>query len=113
MPVPTEQKVTALCRDLGSPGRLAELLGVDPAQVTRWRHGEGIDDVTAERVDLLEFVMAQLSRLHSIETARCWLVGMNSSLGNRRPVDLIRRGQVRGVRQLLDAIANERAGTFA
>ena len=85
------------------------MLGVNPAQVTRWRRGEGIDDVNAARVDLLELVMAQLLRLYPAEAAELWLVGMNPSLGGRRPVDLIRRGQAR---EVLDAIANERAGSF-
>ena len=43
MPVSTEEKVTALSHDFGSQRRLAQMLGVDPAQVTRWRRGEGID----------------------------------------------------------------------
>lgn len=105
-----EAKVTALSRDFGSQRRLAELLGVNAAQVTRWRRGHGIDDVNAARVDLLELVMAQLLRLYSNDAAERWLVGMNPSLGGRRPVDLIRRGQAR---EVLDAIANERAGSFA
>ncbi|WP_046301537.1 antitoxin Xre/MbcA/ParS toxin-binding domain-containing protein [Mycobacterium sp. UM_Kg27] len=109
MPVPTDQKVTALSRDFGSR-RLAELLGVDAAQVARWQDGDAIDVVNAERVDLLEVVTAHLLRLHSIANAQRWLVGLNPNLGDRRPVDLIRRRQTRAV---LDAIANERAGSFA
>lgn len=109
MPVPTEQKVTALSRDFGSR-RLAELLGVDPAQVARWQRGDAIDEANAQRVDLLELVTAHLLRLHSLETAQRWLVGQNPNLGDRRPVDLIRRGQTR---EVLDAIANERAWSFA
>jgi hypothetical protein len=110
MPVSTQEKVTALSRDFGSQRRLAELLGVNAAQVTRWRRGQGIDDVNAGRVDLLELVMAHLLRLYSAEAAERWLVGLNPSLGDRRPLDLIRRGQAR---EVLDAIANERAGNFA
>jgi uncharacterized protein (DUF2384 family) len=110
VPVSTEEKVIALSRDFGSQRRLAELLGVNPAQVTRWRRGEGIDEVNAGRVDLLELVMAHLLRVYSAGAAERWLVGMNPSLGDRRPVDLIRRGQAR---EVLDAIANERAGSFA
>lgn len=110
MPVPTDVKVAALSRDFGSQRRLADLLGVDPAQVTRWQRGQGIDTVNAERVDLLELVMAHLLRLYPIEAAQRWLLGMNPSLGDRRPVDLIRRGQTR---EVLDAIVNERAGSFA
>jgi uncharacterized protein (DUF2384 family) len=109
MPVPTEQKVAALIHDFGS-GLLADLLGVSPVQIARWQRGEAIDELNAERVDLLEVVMAHLLRLYSIETARRWLVGLNPYLGDRRPVDLIRR---RRTREVLDAIANERAGSFA
>jgi DNA-binding transcriptional regulator YdaS (Cro superfamily) len=47
--VTTAEKVRALSRDLGSQRRLAELLGVSPAQVTRWRRGQGIDDVLLVR----------------------------------------------------------------
>jgi uncharacterized protein (DUF2384 family) len=110
MPVSTQEKVTALSRDFGSQRRLAELLGVNAAQVTRWRRGEGIDDINAGRVDLLDLVMAHLLRLYSGAAAERWLVGMNPSLGGRRPIDLIRRDQSR---EVLDAIANEQAGSFA
>lgn len=110
MPVATTDKVTALSRDFGSQRRLAELLGVSPAQVTRWRRGQGIDEVNAGRVDLLELVMSSLLRLYGTEAAERWLLGTNPSLGDRRPLDLVRRGQAR---ELLDAIARERAGSFA
>src|SRR5918997_6870064 len=95
MPVTTAQKVQALSRDFGSQRRLAELLGVSPAQVTRWRRGQGIDELNAERVDLLELVMANLLRLYPIAAAERWLVGMKPSLGDRPPPDPIRRGQAR------------------
>jgi uncharacterized protein (DUF2384 family) len=110
MPVSTQEKVTALSRDFGSQRRLADLLGVNASQVTRWRRGEGIDDINAGRVDLLDLVMAHLLRIYSGAAAERWLVGMNPSLGGRRPIDLIRRDQTR---EVLDAIANERAGSFA
>src|SRR3954469_21360044 len=110
MPIATAQKVEALSRDFRSQRRLAELLGVSPAQVTRWRRGQGIDDLNAERVDLLELVMSNLLRLYRPEAAAIWLVGLNPSLQDRRPIDLIRLGYAR---ELLDAIANERAGGFA
>jgi uncharacterized protein (DUF2384 family) len=110
MPVQTAQKIEALSRDFRSQRQLAELLDVSPAQVTRWRRGQGIDEVNAQRVDLLELVMSQLLRLYSSEAAERWLVGLNPHLGDRRPIDLIRRGRSR---ELIDAIATERAGSFA
>jgi transcriptional regulator with XRE-family HTH domain len=110
MPIATAEKVAALSHDFHSQRRLAELLGVSPAQVTRWKRGQGIDDVNAARVDLLELVMANLLRLYPIEAAERWLVGLNPQLGGRRPIDLVRRGDAR---PLLDAIAAERAGSYA
>jgi hypothetical protein len=109
MPVSTAEKVLALSEDFHSQRGLAELLGVSPAQVTRWRRGQGIDEANARRVDLLELVMSSLLRLYSPEVAELWLHGVNPHLGGR-PVDLIRAGRSR---ELLDAIAQERAGSFA
>jgi uncharacterized protein (DUF2384 family) len=110
MPITTAEKVQALSRDFGSQRRLAELLGVSPAQITRWRRGQGIDELNAERVDLLELVMSNLLRVYSVAAAERWMRGVNPGLGDRRPLDLIRRGQAR---ELLDAIATERAGSYA
>ena len=110
MPVATAEKITALSHDLGSQRRLAELLGVSPAQVTRWRRGGGIDLQNTERVDLLELVVASLLRLYPAEAAEQWLLGVNPHLGDRRPVDLVRAGRAQ---ELLGALAAERAGGFA
>jgi transcriptional regulator with XRE-family HTH domain len=110
MPVSTSQKITALSEDFRSQRRLAELLGVSPAQVTRWRRGQGIDEINARRVDLLELAMSSLLRLYAREAAKLWLQGTNPYLGGRRPLDAIRAGRSR---ELLDAIAQERAGSYA
>ena len=110
MPVPVKQKLRAVSRDLGSQAEVARVLGVSRSRVSRWLHGAGIDPLNAERVDLLELVMSNLLRLYPIAVAERWLVGLNPSLGDRRPLDLIRHGQAR---ELLDAIATERAGSFA
>lgn len=110
MPVSTAEKVQALAEDFGSQRRLADLLGVSPAQVSRWLKGQGIDEHNAERVDLLELVMSNLLRLYQPDAAASWLLGLNPNLEDRRPIDLIRLGRTH---ELLDAIANERAGGFA
>ncbi len=110
MPVGTAEKITALSHDLGSQRRLADLLGVSPAQVSRWRQGGGIDLANAERVDLLELVVASLLRLYPAEAAELWLQGFNPHLGDRRPIDLVRAGRAQ---ELLGAIAAERSGSFA
>jgi uncharacterized protein (DUF2384 family) len=110
MPVSTAAKVQALSQDFGSQRRLAELLGVSPAQVTRWRRGQGIDPDNAEKLDVLELVMSSLLRLYEPETAEKWLFGFNPFLRHRRPIDVIRQGRVE---ELLAAIRQEQAGSFA
>jgi uncharacterized protein (DUF2384 family) len=54
--------------------------------------------------------MSNLLRLYPVEVAELWLVGLNPRLGDRRPIDLVRRGEAR---LLLDAIAAEQAGSYA
>lgn len=110
MPITTAAKVQALSRDFRSQRRLSELLGVSPAQVSRWQRGQGIDPLNADRVDLLELVMSSLLRIYSTQAAERWLIGLNPHLGDRRPIDAIRAGRAR---DLLEAIAAERAGSFA
>jgi uncharacterized protein (DUF2384 family) len=70
----------------------------------------GIDDGNPQPVDLLEFVTSNVLQLYSPEVAARWLRGLNPHLGDRRPIDLVRAGRSRG---LLDAITQERAGSFA
>jgi uncharacterized protein (DUF2384 family) len=110
MPVQTAEKIDALSHDLGSQAHLADLLGVSPAQVSRWRRGGGIDLANAERVDLLELVVASLLRLYPAEAAEMWLQGLNPHLGDRRPIDLVRAGKAQ---ELLAALAAERAGSYS
>jgi transcriptional regulator with XRE-family HTH domain len=110
MPVATAEKVRALSRDFRSSAELASVLGVNRSQITRWLRGAGIDPLNAEKIDVLELVVASLLRLYEPEVIRPWLFGFNPHLGNRRPIDLVRKGKVE---ELLSAIRAERAGSFA
>ena len=110
MPVSAAAKVEALSVDFGSQRRLADALGVSPAQVSRGTRGQGIDPENAERLDLLEVAMSFLLRLYDPETAERWLFGANPLLRNRRPIDLIRLGRTA---ELLAALRQERAGSYA
>jgi uncharacterized protein (DUF2384 family) len=110
MPVTPAAKVEALSRDFRSQRRLADALGVSPAQVSRWKRGQGIDPDNAERLDLLELVMSALLRMYQPETIEDWLFGLNPFLRNRRPIDVIRQGRVE---ELLAAIRQEQADSFA
>src|SRR5947209_11606416 len=110
MAVAIATKVDALRVDFGSAARLADMLGVSRAQVTRWLRGSGIDPLNAEKVDLLELVWSNLLRLYEPEAALAWLFGVNPLLSDRRPIDLIRTGRAE---QVMRAIRAERYDTFA
>jgi hypothetical protein len=110
MPVAVTKKVEALRDDFRTAARLADLLGVDRSQVTRWLRGAGIDPLNAEKVDLLELVWASLLRIYERDAALAWLEGMNPTLGDRRPIDLIRLGRTE---ELMRAIRVERSDAFA
>lgn len=109
MPVAPALKVEALARDFRSQRRLADALGVSPAQISRWKRGRGIDPDNAERLDLLELVMSFLLRLYEPSTAEKWLFGLNPLLRDRRPIDVIRLGDAE---ELLSALRQEQADSF-
>src|SRR4026209_594694 len=110
VPVARALKVEALSKYFHSQRKLAAALGVSPAQVSRWRRGQGIEPHTAERLDLLELVMSALLRLYEPETAEKWLFGFNPRLRHRRPIDVIRQGRPE---ELLAAIRQEQADSYA
>lgn len=110
MPVATVYKIEALRRDFHSAAQLAELLGVNRSQITRWLRGAGIDPLNAEKIDLLELVWGGLLRVYEREAALSWLFGVNPLLGDRRPIDLIRMGRTE---ELMRAVRAERSDTFA
>ena len=110
MPVATVHKIEALRHDFRSAAKLADLLGVNRSQITRWLRGAGIDPLNAEKIDLLELVWAGLLRVYEREAALSWLFGVNPLLGDRRPIDLIRMGRTE---ELMRAVRAERSDTFA
>jgi len=110
MAVATAVKIRALKRDFRSGSAIADLLGVNRSQITRWLRGAGIDPLNAERIDLLELVWSALLRIYDREAALSWLFGINPRLGDRRPIDLIRAGRAE---ELMRAIRAERADSFA
>ena len=110
MPLSSARKVEALRADFRSAAQLADMLGVDRAQITRWLSGAGIDPLNAEKIDLLDLVWSALLRIYEREAALSWLFGVNPRLGDRRPIDLVRAGRAE---ELMRAIRAERADSFA
>lgn len=110
MPVAVAHKVVALAEDFGSMRRVADALGVDVAQVSRWARGGGIDPANASRLDLLELAVSALARLYDATIVEDWLFGLNPVLGDRRPIDVIRSGDMSAV---VRAIRAEEGESFA
>src|SRR5437762_12588221 len=110
MPLAIARKIKALRADFRSAAQVADMLGVNRSQVTRWLQGAGIDPLNAEKVDLLELVWSKLLRLYERDAALAWLFGVNPRLGDRRPIDLVRAGRIE---ELMRAIRAERSDSFA
>lgn len=110
MPVAGAERIRTLAVAVGSGARLADLLGVSRAQVTRWLRGAEIDSPNTERVERLECVWSNVQRVYERDAAIAWVFGVNPLLGDRRPVDLIRHGRTE---DLMRVVRAERSDTFA
>jgi transcriptional regulator with XRE-family HTH domain len=89
---------------------LAEILGVSPSQVSRWRSGQVPDLDNADRLAGLALVVEMLGRWLPPEAIEDWLRGSNAHLSDRTPAYLIRRARVADV---IGAIEAEKAGVYA
>jgi transcriptional regulator with XRE-family HTH domain len=110
MPLPAEKKAESLARDFGGQAKLAAILGVERSTVSRWVRGGVPDAANAARVDALEFVLAEAERIFGKPGARKWLRGIDPRLGDRRPIDCLRRGEFH---EIVRALAEHRSGAYA
>jgi transcriptional regulator with XRE-family HTH domain len=110
VPLSAEAKAESLVRDFGGQAKLAAILGVERSTVSRWVRGGTADPTHAARVDALEFILAEAERIFGRVGARKWLQGLDPHLGDRRPVDLLRRGEVH---EIVRALAEHRSGAYA
>jgi uncharacterized protein (DUF2384 family) len=98
-------------RAFTSDAQVADALGVDRAQVKRWREGETEPGPgNAERVVGLDAAVELLSGYLSASSIPKWLFGVNAHLSDRRPVDLIRQGNLSEVIAAIEAL---KSGSYA
>lgn len=84
----------------------ARLLGVDRAQVSRWKAGtEAISAEMAGRIINLHDVLTRILRVLDRETAALWLVGSEPLLGAARPIDVLALEGAAPVIRCIDGIA--------
>jgi len=98
-------------RAFPSDAKLAEALGVDRAQLKRWREGRtepGLEN--ADRVVGLDTAVELLSGYLEPSSIPKWLMGINAHLGDRRPVDLLRDGSLSDVIAAIEAL---KSGSYA
>jgi transcriptional regulator with XRE-family HTH domain len=101
----------ATCRRaLKSDRTVAEILGVSPSQVSRWRSGQIPDPDNADRLGGLAFVVEMLGRWLAPESIESWLRGPNAHLSDRTPAYLVHQGHIADV---IGAIEAEKAGSYA
>jgi uncharacterized protein (DUF2384 family) len=98
-------------RAFPSDAKVAEALGVDRAQVKRWRDGRtepGADN--ADRIVGLDTAVELLSTQLEPGSVAKWLMGINAHLGDRRPIDLLRQGNLSEVIAAIEAL---KSGSYA
>lgn len=98
-------------RAFPSDAAIAEALGVNRSQVRRWRQGS--TRPSPENADLLvglDTIVELLTDTLDPSTIPKWLKGFNAHLGDRRPIDLLRRGNLSDVIGAVEAL---KSGSYA
>lgn len=89
---------------------LADVIGVNPRQITNWASGHNVPK-GARRDRLLEvdYIVKQLRDVYTREGAEIWLHGRKRSLDGERPIDLMRDGRFQTV---VNAVERLRSGAM-
>ncbi|MBI4545985.1 MAG: hypothetical protein HY703_12365 [Gemmatimonadetes bacterium] len=84
-------------RVFDSDAQVARALGVDPAQVARWRRGQVPDEENSDRLAGLDAVIEMLDGYLNPGRIPKWLSGPNVNLGGRTPLVALRAGDLPAV----------------
>lgn len=106
----TSLRLVSARRAFPSDAQMAEALGVDRAQLPRWRGGQTPDRENAERLAGLDLVVELLSGYLGETSIPKWLNGVNAHLGGRRPIALLRAGRLS---EVIGAIELLKSGAYA
>lgn len=81
---------------------LSSCLAVNPKTIQRWRDGIAEPGESALRsLEKLETVYQLAARLLGRDSWKAWFLSPNHSLGEESPIDLLNRGEVDQVRNVL------------
>jgi hypothetical protein len=97
------QRLAAITSSTGVREReMAELLGTTPQTIHRWRKAQADpQSLHLRRILDLAFVAEELAEIYDPDEARVWLYSRNRLLDGQRPVDLISKGDIDPVLQVI------------
>lgn len=93
-----------------SDAAVADALGVNRTQLSRWREGRTPDPKNLDRLVGLDAVVQLLTGFLSETTIPKWLRAPNPRLGDRTPLYMLQQGRLPDV---IAAIQAEKSGSFA
>ncbi|HZX49211.1 MAG TPA: MbcA/ParS/Xre antitoxin family protein [Nitrospirota bacterium] len=96
-------KIITHCEALGIDSKiLSSCLAVNPKTIQRWREGIAEPGESASRsLEKLETVYQLAARLLGKDSWKDWFLSPNHTLGEESPVDLLSRGEVDQVKNVL------------
>lgn len=104
-------RIESARRAFPSDAQVADALGVDRAQLKRWREGRTEPSPeNADRIVGLDTAVELLSGYLEPSSIGKWLTGINAHLGDRRPIDLLRQGSLSDVIAAIEAL---KSGSYA
>lgn len=109
-PALTTRHLDMIRTGVGSDRSVAEMLGVSPSQITRWRKGQVPDPLNADRLAALALVVEMLGRWLDRDVIEDWLLGPNAHLSDRTPAYVLGQGRVADAIAAVEAM---KAGVFA
>lgn len=92
-----------------SDAAVAEAIGVNRTQPSRWREGQMPDSENVDRLVGLDVIVQLLTGFLSESTIPKWLQAPNPRLGDRTPLYMLRQGRLPDV---IAAIQAEKSGAF-
>ena len=84
---------------------IANVTGVSKATVSRWRAGTARPQPANQRILAdLHYIVDRLGEYYTAEEVRLWLYAPHPQLDGRRAIDVVHRGGLTDVLQVLDRL---------
>lgn len=96
-------------RGFATDSALAEAIGVNRSQVTRWAQGRAAQAANAWLLRDLAAAVSRMADFYNAATIHRWLLAGNPDLGGEQPMALLRQGRLP---EVLMAIEAQTSGAF-